>query len=311
MTESFDFNIIVVGSINTDYMVRSTRFPKPGETLAGESFLEAPGGKGANQAVAAARLDGRVALVARAGAQPGDDVLIQRVRSEGIDTRFIVRDPDAATGVALIVVDRLGQKQIVAWPGANDRLSVDDIRAAAAAIRSARVLLVQLEIPIAPVIEATRIAHEAGVTVVLDPAPPTRLPDEFLAMVDVIRPNAREAEMLTGVEVHNRVSARTAAHMLIDRGVKAVAVQAGDEGNLLVWSSGELWLPKIDIDSVDATGAGDAFAAALGVALAEGHSWAEAGPFANAAAALATTAFGAQMGLPNRAAVNDLLGSLA
>src|SRR5207248_2224845 len=167
-------------------------------------------------------------------------------------------------------------------PGANRQRTVADLRAAERTIAAARVVLVQLEVPLEAVGAALRLGRDAGAQVVLDPAPPTPLPDELLRLVDVIKPNADEARALTGVAVGDRASAREAAERLLERGVRAAAVQAGGEGNLLVSHDHEYWLPKIPVASVDATGAGDAFAAAIAVMLAEGRSLEEAGRFANA-----------------------------
>jgi ribokinase len=304
-------DLVVVGGGNWDYLVRGPRLPGPGQTAEGDELHEAAGGKGANQAVAAARLGSRVALIARVGADARGDALLARLADERVDTSNVVRDPEAPTGVALILIDRAGEKQILTAPGANRRLTPRDVRAAEATISAARLVLVQLEVPLESVSEAARLAREAGLRVVLDPAPPVALPDELLGLVEVIRPNASEAEALTGVRVRSRADARRAASILLRRGVGAVAVPAGRRGNLLVWPGGERWLPHLPVESVDATGAGDAFAAALSVKLSEGASFAEAGPFASAAAALATTALGAQAGLPRRGEVEALLARTA
>jgi ribokinase len=184
---------------------------------------------------------------------------------------------------------------------------VDDVRGAAAAIRAARVLLVQLEAPLECVLEAARIAREAGAPIVLDPAPAIPLPDELLRLVSVVRPNAREAGVLTGVEVRDVATAREAAWSLLARGVGAIVVQAGEEGNLLVDREGELFLPELAVHTVDSTGAGDALAAALATLIAEGRPLSVAARFANAAAAHATTVLGAQAGLPRRSDVEALL----
>jgi ribokinase len=219
-----------------------------------------------------------------------------------VDTRYLARDD---SGVALAQIAQDGQKQILAVLGANLRLSARHLPQPA--IRSARVLLVQLEIPFPLVEAAIRMVHQAGLKVVLDPAPARPLADELLGQVDLIKPNASEAESLTGIRVHDRASAKQAAHQLLERGVGAAIVQAGEQGNLLVWRGGESWNPRLPVKTVDATGAGDAMAAALAICLVEGRSLAEAGPFANAAAALATTALGAQAALPSRQDVEDLL----
>jgi ribokinase len=290
-----------------DYLIRGERLPGAGETLEGDAFDESPGGKGANQAVAAGRLGGRVAFVARIGTDPRGDSVLERLAEEGVDRRHVHRDPEVGTGVAIVMVDRSGAKQIFAAPRANARLSREDVTAAAGALTSCRVLLLQLEVPLEAVTEAVRLAKEAGAFVVLDPAPARPLPDSLLAQLDVIRPNAHEAAVLTGVEVHDFATARRAADVLVRRGVRAAVVGAGGDGDLLLSEGHEVRLPRFEVKSVDATGAGDAFAAALAVALAWGLSWGDAARFGSAAAALKTTRLGAQAGLPKRAAVQDFL----
>ena len=297
-----------MGGANTDYLVRGPKLPKPGETIEGRVFQPAPGGKRANQAVAASRLGARVALVARVGDDERGHALIDQLKAESVDTRYVVRDKCQPTGVALIMVEENGEKQILTAPGANRHLTLADLHAASKAIVAARVTLLQFEVPIPVVTAAAHLARKSGARVILDPAPPVSLPNKkLLRLINVIRPNAGEAEALTGVRVRNRATARKAAQWLLERGVEVIAVQAGEEGNLLVWSGGEHWLPKIPVKTVDATGAGDAFAAALAVALAEGKSLPLAGAFANAAAALTTTKLGAQPALPRRDAVLALL----
>jgi len=303
------YDVVVVGKANVDYLVRGPRLPQPGQSMNGELFQEAPGGKGANQAVGAARLGARVALVARVGNDQRGDSVIEALITEGVEVDHLVRDPAAFTGVAICQVGGNGEKQILSAAGANARLCADDVRAAADALRSARVVLLQLGVPLPTVAEAIRIGRSAGARIVLDPGPPAPLPDDLLSQIDLIRPNCSEAHALTGVVVLDRDSARAAALALLRRGAGAVAVQAGDGGDLLSWRDGELWLPRFEVPRLDATGAGDAFASAFAVALAEGRSLAEAGPFASAAAALATTVLGAQASLPRRAAVLALLES--
>lgn len=307
MTQTTTWDIVVVGSANSDYLIRGPKLPQPGETIQGETFLAAPGGKGANQAVAVARLGARVAFVARIGKDDRGQTLIANLQAQGVDTHYLIPDPQAPTGVALIMVGEGGEKQILTAPGANHQLAVSDVEAAAAAIASTKVVLAQLEAPLEVVQAAFRLARAAGARTVLDPAPAVPLPDELLQLIDLIRPNSSEAEVITGVKVTDPDSARQAARILLQRGVGAVAVQAGDAGNLLIWPEGECLLPKVPVQSLDATGAGDAFAAAIAVALAENQPWSEAGRFANAAAAIATTGFGAQTALPTREAIMQLL----
>jgi ribokinase len=281
--------------------------PGPGETVEGDTFDLAQGGKGANQAVAVARLGKQVAFVTRVGKETRGEEMLAQLKREGVNTRHVVRDETEPTGAAVIHVSREGQKQILTAPGANRRLSTADVEAAAKTIRAAKVLLLQLEVPLEAVAAALRVARDAGVRTVLDPAPPVPLSDAVLQLVDVIRPNAAEAQVLTGIDVKNEESARLAAQQLLGRGVKAAAVDTGSGGNLLVWREGEAWLPHYSVESVDATGAGDAFAAALAVMLAENRPWLEAGQFASAAAALATTKLGAQAGLARREEVCEFL----
>nr|WP_290228373.1 ribokinase [Trichocoleus desertorum] len=309
MTQTAIWDIVVVGSANSDYLIRGPKLPQPGETIQGETFLAAPGGKGANQAVAVARLGARVAFVARIGQDERGQTLMANLQAQGVDTRYLIQDPQAPTGVALIMVGQGGEKQILTAPGANHQLAMADIEATQAAIASTKVVLAQLESPLAVVQAAFRLAREAGARTVLDPAPAVPLPDELLQLIDLIRPNSSEAEVITGTKVTDPDSARQAAAILLQRGVGAVAVQAGNAGNLLIWPEGECWLPKVPVQSIDATGAGDAFAAAIAVALAENQPWSEAGRFANAAAAIATTGFGAQTALPTRAAIMNLLAT--
>lgn len=298
--------MVVLGGANSDYLVRGESLPKPGETVDGCEFLEAPGGKGANQAVAAARLGARVAFIGKFGKDRRGDVLLRSLRAEGIDTRFVFRDSRAPTGAALVMVDKTGEKQIHSAPGANQRLTLSELSRAAGLIRSARVLLMQFEVPMPVVLAAAKFARSAGTRVVLDPAPPRRAPRKLLSLVDVIRPNASEAKALTGIEVKDRASARKAAGRLFRCGVRVVAIQAGGEGDLIIWEElrtgtsavRELSLPKIKVKTVDATGAGDAFGGGLAVAVGKRQPWSVAGPFASAAAALATTKFGAQPAMP-------------
>ena len=299
--------IVVVGGANMDYLVRGQKLPKPGETVMGIEFQEAPGGKGANQAVAAARLGAQVSFVGCIGGDRQGKAILKRLKDEGVETKYVTRHKEEQTGVALILVGEGGEKEILTAPGVNRQLSVNDIHEAAQTIRQARILLMQLEVPLEAVMSAARLADKAGVKIILDPAPPIPLPDELLSMLSVIKPNAREAEALTGIQVRDCDSAREAAKRLLKRGVGTVAVQAGKEGNLIITSEQEYWFPIIPVESVDATGAGDAFAAGLAVALSEERPWLEAGNWASAAAALKTTKLGAQAGLPTREEILNLL----
>ncbi|HEU4641113.1 MAG TPA: ribokinase [Gemmatimonadaceae bacterium] len=309
MIDSRAWDVVVVGGTNTDHLVRAPALPEPGATVQGDVYVESPGGKGANQALACARLGARAAFVSRVGAEARGDAAIAALEAEGVDASHVARDEDAPTGVALIAVDASGEKSIVTAPGANHRVRVADVEEATRLLHRARVVLLQLELPLDAVEAAVRAAHAGGARVVLDPAPPPSRPlaEDVLRLVDLIRPDAGEARALTGIEVRDRASARDAAEVLLRRGVGAACVQAGSAGDLLVWRGGERWLPRLPVRSVDATGAGDAFAAALAVMLAEGRPLDDAGPFASAAAALTTTKLGAQAALPRRDEVEALL----
>jgi ribokinase len=306
LVESQQLDVVVVGSANTDYTVRGKRLPKPSETAQGDQFLIAQGGKGANQAVAAARLGARVALIARVGNDDRGDAVFKQLRNEDVDTEYVIRDNEMPTGAAVIQVEESGEKQIFMAPNANSKLTVQDVQKSTF-LRNARIIVTQLEIPFETVLEVVKIGHETGAKIVLDPAPSIKLSDDFLQRITLIKPNSKEAEGLTGIKVTDQNSARNAANRLIGSGVHAVAIQAGDEGNLLKWQEGEVWLPKVPVNSVDATGAGDAFVAAVAVALAEGQPWEDIGYFANAAAALTTTKLGAQDALPSREEVRQLM----
>jgi ribokinase len=298
-------DLVVVGSANYDYLALGPKLPAPGESFQGDQLVESPGGKGVNQAIAAARLGAHVTFVGCVGKDQRGDWVLDRLRTERVDTQYVVREPAAQTGVALIQIAASGQKQILAVKGANASLAIKYLPKQV--INAARGLMVQLEVPLSVVEAAVHIAHQAGVKVILDPAPAVPLSDDLLRQVDMIKPNANEAKVITGIDVRDRSSARKAADHLLGRGVRAVMIQAGDEGNLLVWKEGESWNPLLPVKTVDATGAGDAMAAALAVCIIEGRSLEEAGPFANAAAAIATTALGAQADLPRREDIEKLL----
>jgi ribokinase len=302
-------DIVVVGGIDTDFLVQGPRLPGPGDSVRGHLFLESPGGRGADGAVGAARLGARVALVGRVGMDARGLALLKQLEGEGVDVSAVVRDSTAMTGVNMEMVDEAGRRQSLSSPGANLCLKPADILKAEERIFAARVLLVQLEVPLAAVSAAVHLARAAGTRVVLDPAPARSLPEDLLEAVHVIRPNAQEAEVLTGVEVRDRRSARRAAENLLRRGVGGAVVAAPD-GSLVLSSEGELWLPDMSLERADTTGAGDAFCAALAVALAEGRPLAEAARFAHEASALATMRLGALGGLPTRDQVESRLAML-
>jgi len=299
--------VTVVGSLNMDLVVRAPRIPRPGETIIGGEFRTVPGGKGANQAVAAARLGAQVAMVGRVGGDAFGGLLLENLAAAGVDHTFVTRDPQAATGVALIEVDDAGQNSIVVVSGANMRLAPADVEAAAAAIGVADVLLLQLESPLETVTRAAQVAHARGVTVILNPAPARPVPAGLLGLVDVLIPNESETALLTGLPVGDQEEAQAAAAALRRMGVATVILTLGERGALLAYEGGAELFPAFDVTPVDTTAAGDAFVGGLAVALAEGRPLREAVRWGNAAGALATTRLGAQPSLPTRQALDDML----
>jgi ribokinase len=300
-------SIVVVGSLNMDLVIRAPHIPRPGETVIGGEFLTAAGGKGANQAVAAARLGAQVSMVGRVGRDAFGGVLLENLEADGIEHAFVVRDGEAATGVALIVVDDNGENSIVVSSGANMRLTPADVEAAEAVIATADALILQLEVPLESVVRSAELARAHGVQVVLNPAPARALPARLLSMVDVLVPNETEAALLTGLPVDTQEEAEAAAGALLGSGVGTVILTLGERGALPAGAGGMQVHPAFDVEPVDTTAAGDAFVAGLAVALAEGKGLDEAVRWANAAGGLAATQLGAQPSLPTRGALEQLL----
>ncbi len=300
-------SVVVVGSSNTDMILRVARVPRPGETLLGGEFSTAPGGKGANQAVAAARAGGRVAFVARLGRDLLGDAALAGFQKEGMGLSHVYRDAAQPSGVALIFVGSDGENSIGVAGGANQQLSVRDIGRARGLISKARVLLLQLETPLETVQAAARIGREAGVEVILNPAPACSLPDALLRDISMLTPNETEATLLSGQTVNDPASAARAAQVLLRRGVRRVIVTLGAKGALLATSEGTQLIPGFKVKAVDTTAAGDVFNGALAVRLAEGRALVDAVRFAHAAAALSVTLHGAQPSIPARAKIEAML----
>jgi len=300
-------SVVVVGSSNTDMILRVSRVPRPGETLLGGEYSTAAGGKGANQAVAAARAGGRVAFVARLGRDSLGDAALAGFRKEGMDLSRVVRDGGRPSGVALIFVGADGENSIGVAGGANQRLSPADVSAARELISNARVLLVQLETPLRTVEAAARLARAAGVAVILNPAPARPLPNALLRNVSILTPNETEASVLAGVRVAGVPSAARAARVLIERGVGTVIVTLGARGALVATRAGVQVVPGFKVRAVDTTAAGDVFNGALAVRLAENCTLGDAVRFAHAAAAISVTRRGAQPSIPTRAEIEALL----
>jgi ribokinase len=300
-------SIVVVGSSNTDMIIRVPRIPRAGETLLGGEFFTAAGGKGANQAVGAARAGGKVTLVARVGRDAFGDQAIAGLRRDGIDVSCVFRDRLTASGVALIFVAKDGENSIAVAGGANAKLSPADVKKATRVIRSAALLVAQLETPLATVTAAAEVAAKAGVPVILNPAPARPLANSLLELISILTPNETEAELLTGIKVTDEAGAAKACAKLRSRGVRTVILTLGGRGAFLVDADGQRLVPGFKVKTVDSTAAGDIFNGALAVALAEGKTVLDAVRFANAAAALSVTRLGAQPSAPTRADIGKFL----
>jgi ribokinase len=297
--------VVVVGSSNTDLIVRADRLPMPGETVLGGDLTTAAGGKGANQAVAAARLGAHVTFVGRVGQDMFGQQTLEAFLRQGLDLQYLRQDPSAPSGVALIVVGPGGENIIAVAPGANRNLSPADVAAAQPAIAQARVMMLQLEIPIHTVLAAARAAREAGLIVILNPAPAEALPAPLYEAVDVLTPNEREAAQLTGLSPEQ---SEAAAQELLARGVGTVIVTLGEVG-VLVARRGETprRAPGFHVQAVDSTAAGDAFNGGLATALARGDALDDAVHYAQAVAAISVTRPGAQPSLPSAEEVAQFL----
>jgi ribokinase len=297
-------SIVVIGSSNTDMVIRTQRIPSPGETILGGDFFMNPGGKGANQAVAAARLGGQVCFICKTGDDLFGRKAIEQFLKEGIDTRFVQVDDRNPSGVAMISVDPAGENAIVVAPGANAALDAASLLPAAGCIAAAGMLLLQLEIPLQTVEYAISLAGRKGVYTCLNPAPAFPLPDKLLAAFDMITPNQKEASLLSGIGVENHQDARRAARNLRERGAKSVLITLGAEGVLVLDGEIFTFLEAYPVLAVDSTAAGDIFNGALVVGLAEGMSVEEAAGFACAASAISVTRPGAQSSAPYRREVD-------
>lgn len=301
--------ICVVGSSNIDLIAKVPRLPKLGETLVGHSFFMGYGGKGANQAVMAAKLGAQVTMITKLGRDVFGEDYLKNYRTLGLDTTYVLFDDHLASGVAPILVDDNAQNCIVVVPGANSALSPADIQNAAPAIQQAQILICQLEIELATTLEAMRIAKAAGVTTILNPAPAQPLPDELLQLTDICAPNETETEILTGLSVATLTEAEQAARHLLARGPRAVILTLGERGALLVDQHTVEHIAPVKVSAIDPTGAGDAFVGSLATFLGEGLTLGEAIRRANAVAALSVTKIGTQSSFPTRAEADLFLQS--
>ena len=323
--------IVVLGSINMDLIGAAPRLPSPGETVLGGDFYTAPGGKGANQAVAATRMGASVRMIGRVGSDLFAPQLLDNLTASGVDVTGVMQDAGAASGVAMILLDASRENRILVASGANMRCDDAQVDAVRSALEGADALMLQCEIPPAVSLNAARIAREMGVRVVWDPAPADGFPLEAYAVVDVLTPNQAEATALTGIDVTDVASTEAAARALVSRGVRAVVVKLGEHGAFYLSNaaSGSLpdaasgyqpnasvgnqpdaasgYVPPFEVDAVDTVAAGDAFGAAMTCALAEGKPLGEAVRYGAAAGALAVTRPGAQDAMPTRADVESLL----
>ncbi|MBA3752805.1 MAG: ribokinase [Nitrospira sp.] len=296
--------VIVIGSSNIDLTMTVDHLPARGETVIGHRFVQSFGGKGANQAVAAARAGAQVAFLSKVGMDANGTLVDHHLAGQGLSHLALLRDDQAATGVAIIVVDRTGDNQIVVAPGSNGRLTPDDIRQHATLMADSKVLLVQMEISMETMREALTLAKGLGLITILNPAPAGPLPLDLLQLVDILTPNEREAQTLTGSS-----DMAEAVHLLTTRGPGTVVVTCSADGALMSHGNGITHVPAFLVDPIDSTGAGDAFNGALACALMEGTPFETALEVANAAGALATTKRGAQESMPTKGEIASLCRS--
>ena len=292
--------VVVVGSLNMDLVMRTPRVPVGGETLHGHEFSTLPGGKGANQAVACARLGAKVSMIGQVGNDGFGTTLRDGLAADGIDVSGVLQTTAVGTGVAMILVEDIGQNRIVLAAGANGALTPDDIEAQAALIGGAAMLVLQLEVPMPVVERAIAIAHNAGVPVLLNPGPAKPLAEALWSQIDILIPNESEAELLSGIAVTDAASAFTAARVFRQRGVKCVLITLGANGVAVIDDAGERHLPAHVVKAVDTTAAGDTFIGGLSAGLVEGMAMDEAVALGQRASALCVTRHGAQPSIPYR-----------
>jgi ribokinase len=301
--------ITVFGSFVTDLMFRVPKLPVKGETLKASTFKLGPGGKGANQAVAAKRAGADVVMITKIGNDPFGELALDNFKKEGIDTQYIYIDEDYPTAVASILVDeKIGNNQIVIAMGAGEQITSDEVEGARESIESADVLVTQLEVNLDATEMAINIAKEKGVKIILNPAPAQALSDEFLRKIDILTPNETEASILCGgLKVETVEDANKAAKVLLGKGVKNVIITLGEKGALLLNEEVEEFIEALEVDVIDTTGAGDAYNGGLAAALAEGKDILQAAKFANVVGALSVTKIGTAPAMPFREDIDKLL----
>lgn len=300
--------IIVVGSLNMDLVTYTGRVPVTGETIIGKSFRQIPGGKGANQADAIAKLGAEVKMIGCVGNDGMGAALLESLRRDGVDVAMVKRVDGVSTGIASITVDASGNNSIIVVPGANGRLSVEDMQASLEAFEDSNIVVAQLEVPTETVKFAIKAAKQLGKLTILNPAPAAELEDELLSKVDILVPNETELELLSGIRIQNEADLERAAGLLIDKGVQELIVTLGSKGCVHFNKSGSKAYPAYKVDAVDTTAAGDSFIGALAAAISEGKTLEEAIRFATAVGALTVTREGAQSSLPLRKEVEAFIG---
>ncbi|WP_116964037.1 ribokinase [Fastidiosibacter lacustris] len=299
--------IMVIGSANTDLIIQVEHLPRPGETLLGGKFLTASGGKGANQAVAAARLGGKVCFIASIGQDSFGEALLKKYAQDSINIQHIKR-PQSASGIAMVCVASNGQNSIVVAPGSNAFLTPCDIAAIEDQFLHAKVVLTQLEIPLSTIVAAAKLAYKHKCLFILNPAPAYVLPDELYPFIDIITPNEIEAELLTGIRVCDLSSALTASKILHQRGIKNVIITMGHQGAFFYDGKNEVLVPTLQVNAIDTTAAGDTFNGALAKTLCNSNDIISAIKYANKASALSVTKLGAQSSIPYPHEIEALQG---
>ena len=301
--------ILVIGSSNTDMTIKLKKIPKPGETVIGGKFSTAAGGKGANQAVAAARAGGNVTFIARVGSDVFGATAVEGFKNDGINVDFVIKDKAEPSGVALIFVDDQGENSIAVASGANAALSPQDIENCSDIISKSDVLLMQLETPIETIKTAAKIAKNNNIKVILNPAPARELDKELLSNVSIFTPNEIEAEFFVGFPITNEDDVKRAAKKMLEFGIETVIITMGPKGSIIVSNEITKKIPAFSVEALDTTGAGDVFNGALAVGLNEGMNISDAVVFASSASALSVTKIGAQTSAPFRVDINNFITS--
>lgn len=303
--------IIIFGSINMDFIARTSHLHVPGETIIGYDFQNSPGGKGANQAVACARLGAETMMIGCVGSDIFGDNTITELKNSKVDISLISRNNRVSTGIALITINETGENSIIIIPGANGEVDKNELMILEDALEKADILLLQLEIPIDTVLQAAILGKEKKVTVILDPTPAQKLPGELLKLVDIFTPNKIETASLVGFNIDSWDKASKAAHIFLKKGVRHSVIKMGSRGVLLTNQKFEQIYPSVPVEAIDTIGAGDAFNGALAVALNEGKTINEAVQWGNAAGAFAATKKGTQTAMPSRSELMIMLGKFS